>query len=407
MPFDTSRILATCAATIALCSATALAAEPSVPTESALCGPVMQGQGIDYAVQTPAPAPDAGEDERFRIFTPSTTPIRHRIDYGLWDWALKNIVISMGPSTRSRPLVQDPAFGTRIRQGHNSRYRIEGSMVGFLFFDQEVIASFTEYRQDLERVSSTLDIAVLPRNEQLAFWSNLHNVAMLEQIAQAWPVRQPRAIEIDGVPLDDAKFITVRGIAMSPRDIREKIVYANWRDPKVIYGFWRGEIGGPALEREAYTGANVSSLLDLAAEDYVNSLRGTQKQGDRLQVSTLYDETRAFYFPDFEKDVRAHLAEYANEDVSDILARTQRTEAVIREWDIADLSGGARQANYLFIDSDSPSFRSSRIPYGVALLLRQRQRKLETMERREMPTGRVIFSNIDLPGDPPNKNAVE
>jgi hypothetical protein len=43
----------------------------------------------------------------------------------------------------------------------------------------------------------------------------------------------------------------------------------------------------------------------------------------------------------------------------------------------------------------------------VAELIRQRNRKLEVMRRREQPTGRVYFSNIELPGDPPNKNAVE
>ena len=36
-----------------------------------------------------------------------------------------------------------------------------------------------------------------------------------------------------------------------------------------------------------------------------------------------------------------------------------------------------------------------------------RRRKLQNMHRRGEPVGRVFFSNIDLPGDPPNKNAVE
>ena len=338
--------------------------------------------------------------DRFAIFTPTTAPIRHRIDYDIWDFALKNIVISMGPSNRSLPVTPVRPIGTRMRQGHNSRFRLEGSMVGFSFLDSEVIASLTEYRRDLESVAGTLDISSLPRNEQLAFWLNLHNVAMVEQIGIAWPVRQPRSLEIDGVPLDDAPFITVAGVAMSLRDIRENIVFAHWRNPKVIYGFWRGEIGGPELEREAYTGANVSSLLDGGATNFVNSLRGTQKNGDQLDISTLYDETRQFYFSDFESDVREHIAEYANEEVTDILGRTTLVRASIREWDIADLSGGSRGANYL--GSSRPG-----ISPGMAQLLIQRQQKLEAMERREERTGRVIFSNIELPGDPPNKNAVE
>ena len=50
---------------------------------------------------------------------------------------------------------------------------------------------------------------------------------------------------------------------------------------------------------------------------------------------------------------------------------------------------------------------TGRVPLTMWQYLTERRRKLERMQRRDMPTGRVIFSNIDLPGDPPNKNAVE
>lgn len=358
------------------------------------------------AALAPAPvsaqsAPVADANDPFAIFTPTRDPIRHRIDYEIYDFALKNIVVTMGPSTRSLPYAENKVLGTRLRQGHNSIYRLEGSMVGFSFLDEAAIAGFAEYRRDLERVGDSLVISSLPRNEQLAYWLNLHNVALLEVISREWPVRQPRELEIDGMPLDEAKFIIVSGVSMSLRDIRERIVYANWRDPKVIYGFWRGEIGGPALEREAFTGSNVSSLLDRAAEGFVNSLRGTEKSGSRLDVSRLYDEVASYYFPDFEADLRAHMSDYANEEVMAILGNTDSIRAAIREHDIADLSGGSRGANYL--GSSRPG-----VTHGMMALLAQRQRKLDNIERRQdIRRGQVIFSNIDLPGDPPNKNAVQ
>ncbi len=374
-------------------AAASLAAFAALPASAAQDAPPSPDESAS------APASETASDP-FAIFIPTDDPIRHRIDYEIWDFALKNIVIAMGPSTRSQPYAVQSPLGTRMRQGHNSRYRLEGSMVTFSSFENETIASFAEYRRDLESVGDTLDISTLPRNEQLAFWINLHNVALMEKIAAEWPVRQPHTIDVDGVQLDSARFITVRGVAMSLKDIRERIVFANWRSPKVIYGFWRGEIGGPALERSAFTGGNVSSLLDIAAEDFINSLRGTQKSGSRLDVSRLYTEAAPFYFPDFEADLRAHLAEYANEEVAEILAETSVIRASIAEQDIADLAGGSRGASYL--QSARPG-----IPPGAASLLVQRQRKLEQLQRDDVPTGRVIFSNIDLPGDPPNKNAVE
>ena len=353
------------------------------------------GAGI-FALAAPASA--QATDPAFATFTPKGTPIDHRIDYSIWDEAMKNIVISMGPSTRETAGRPDPSFGSRRQYGHVSRYRLEGTRVMFSFLDADVISSFTEYRRDLESVADKLDIQSLSRNEQLAYWINLHNVALMEQIANAWPVRQPREIEIGGVPLDDAKFITVEGVRLSPKDIRTKIVYANWKDPKVMYGFWRGDIGGPSLQREAYNAENVGRLLEGSARDFVNSLRGTQKLGSKLQVSETYLEAAPYFFANFETDLRSHIATYADEDVREILAKTDRTEATIAEHDIADLAGGVREPSYQNVKSDGDPV-GFRIPQSMARLLVQRQNKIEEMIRRGERTGTVTFSNITLPGE--------
>lgn len=355
---------------------------------------------------TPVSAQESGAgDVQFATFTPSNTPNNDKIDYSIWDEAMKSLVISMGPSLRETAGSPPPSFGTRRQYGHVSRYRLEGTRLLFSFLDAEIIASFTEYRKDLEATADKIDIQKLSRNEQLAYWINLHNVAMIEQIAQEWPVRQPREIMVDGVPLNDAKFITVEGIGMSPRDIREKIVYKNWKNPMVIYGFWRGEIGGPSIQREAYNADNVSRLLDRTARDFVNSLRGTQKLGDTLQVSTFYQEAGPYYFPNFAADLREHLARFADTETSEILAATSKTEAVVSEPDIADLAGGVREPTYQNVESNGVS-TSFRIPQSMGALLAQREQKFQKIIR-EGRTGTVTFSNITLPGDPEDKDTGE
>jgi hypothetical protein len=353
----------------------------------------------------PALAQTPLADTTLATFAPSQTPNNDKIDYSIWDEAMKNIVISMGPSLREGAPRPDPSFGTRRQYGHVSRYRLEGTRVMFSFLDADVIASFTEYRRDLENTADIVDIQALSRNEQLAFWINLHNVAMVEQIAKAWPVRQPRDIRIGGVPLDDARFITVEGIALSPRDIREKIVYRHWKDPAVIYGFWRGEIGGPSLQREAFNADNVGRLLVRGAGDFVNSLRGSQDLGGRLQVSEIYREAAPFFFPDFENDLRAHLSRYADEKTRALLAKASGADPVITEYDIADLEGGSREPSYQNITSDGIS-QSFRIPQSMAALLKERETKFQEIIRQGR-TGTVTFSNIDLPGDPEDKDKNE
>jgi hypothetical protein len=311
----------------------------------------------------------------------------------------------MGPSLREGAPRPDPSFGTRRQYGHVSRYRLEGTRVMFSFLDSDVIASFTEYRKDLENTANIVDIQSLSRNEQLAFWINLHNVAMVEQIANAWPIRQPREIKLDGVPLDEARFITVEGIKLSPRDIREKIVFRHWKDPMVIYGFWRGEIGGPSLQREAFNADNVGRLLVRGAADFVNSLRGTQEQGGTLQVSEFYQEAAPFFFPNFEGDLRAHLTRFADDNTKALLTKTSGVDPVINERDIADLEGGVREPTYQNITSDGIA-TGFRIPQSMAALLAERETKFQEIIRQGR-TGTVTFSNIALPEGASETNEVE
>ncbi len=356
------------------------------------------------ALATPAAAQSGSAG--FDTFAPSANPNNDKIDYSIWDEAMKNLVVSMGPSLRQGAPRPDGSLGTRRQYGHVSRYRLEGTRVMFSFLNTDVKESFTEYRKDLEATADKIDIQALSRNEQLAYWINLHNVAVIEQIANAWPVRQPREIEVGGVPLDDAKFITVEGIAMSPRDIRENIVYKHWRDPKVIYGFWRGDIGGPSIQREAFNADNVSRLLDRGARDFVNSLRGTEKLGNTLQVSKIYEEAAPYFFPNFESDLRAHIAEFADSDVQGILGETTRIEASISEYDIADLAGGVREPTYQNIQSAGGIQQSFRIPQSMARLLAAREQKFQKIIR-EGRTGTVTFSNITLPEEGEDDGQVE
>lgn len=336
----------------------------------------------------------------FDRFAPLPNPTDIRLDYSIWDEALQFFVFRMGRSIREGAPSPEAGIGTRRIYGHDSLYRLEGNRVAFSYLETNVIESLTAYREDLEATADTVEIARLDRNEQLAYWINLHNVSVIEQIALAYPVSQPSRIMIEGRPLDEAPFITVNGVAMSPRDIRTKIVYRHWSDPKVIYGFFRGEIGGPSIMDEAFTGRNVADMLDRSASEFVNSLRGTQRAGDTLRVSRIYDEARPFLFPAWPADLKGHLGKYSEGEVTEILAETDEVEATIYEGDVSDLAKGERDPNYGYIVAGSGDFAGSpqgtRIPSAIQRLLRERQQKIIKQIRRGELVGRVTV--IDLEG---------
>ena len=365
---------------------------------------------VSPRAQASAPAaPAARASSALARFAPASQRREHRIDYTHWDEALGWMVIPMGPSIRQGAPRVDPITGTRRITGHESRYRLEGNRVAFSFLTPEIRQALSEYRADLERVGTELDLTSLPRNEQLAFWLNLHNVAMIEALSKHYPLTEPEEFG-----LDDAKLVTVDGVALSPRDIREKIVYPNWRDPKVIYGFWRGTIGGPSIQRLAYTGGNVDALLALSGEEFVNSLRGVEAWGGSLRVSRIYAEAAPFYFSD-DASLRAHLTRFAADDVRELLSKNAGTGYNSFESDLADLSRGEKQMVYSPIsviycngacdsntigNSDAMAIRT-RPNLAIQRLMIERDRKLERARKAGIRTGMVIYGDGAYSPDAP------
>lgn len=374
---------------------------------------LLAGVGIlalAFTAPSNAETSDAPASEAIAQFVPHPTGRTTRFDFSHWDQALDFFVLELGPSLRENAFRPDADVGSRLVYGHTSRYRLEGNRVVFSMLEPEVIETLTEYRKDLEHIGNTVDIGSMPRNEQLAFWINLHNVAMVEQIARAYPVRQPRSIKIDGRSLDEAPILTIRGVALSPRDIRTRIVYPNWKEPNVIYGFFRGEIGGPSLQSNAFNGENVGALLELSANEFVNSLRGVQSSGDTLLVSEIYEEARPFFFADWPESLREHIRHHADDDAQSILAKTGPVNASIYEHDIADLAGGERTPIYSNVEScggagggqtgmGDCSPISSRIPQNVLRFVQERSAKVNALIKRGR-LGRVIIGQTDAEGNP-------
>ncbi|MFZ1743762.1 MAG: DUF547 domain-containing protein [Pontixanthobacter sp.] len=338
---------------------------------------------------------------KFARFVPKANPNQTHIDYAAWDEALKYFVFRMGKSIRESSPRPEPGMATRRVYGHDSRYRLEGNRVIFSFLEPEIIEAISEYRKDLENTADQVEISSLSRNEQLAFWINLHNAAVIEQIALAYPVSQPRSIKIGDstAPFDETPFITVNNVKMSPKDIRTNIVFQNWNDPRIMFAFFRGEIGGPSIQGEAFDSRSTSGLLEKSASEFINSLRGTQKSGSVLHVSEIFEEARPYFFPDWPNDLKAFLLKFSDAEVTKIVTETDTVEADIYEADIADLAKGERDPGYGYVLSDD-RMKGSRLNAAVGRLLGEREQKLMKVIRRGNVRGEVTVIDIALPGEP-------
>jgi len=320
---------------------------------------------------------------------------RSKIDYSIWNEALSKVVLDFGPSTRLRARRPDPGIGSRFIKGHKSAYRLEGARFTFEYITDDYRQGLTDYRLDLQDVATKYDITKFPKDEQLAFWFNLHNVAVLEKIAENYPVARPDRIKIKmgdvKYTLDEAPFIEIKGKSLSLHDIRTKIVYENWNNSNVMYGFFQGEIGSPSLLPFAFTGDNVEIELNRNADDFVNSLRGFNLGSATKNVSALYQEAAPYFFRNWETDLQSHLVFHANETVKGELQKPYPFKIDRYDNMIADLSGGQRLGS-----SGAPTSNTG-VSFEIARMLGEVNEKKEYLRRRDLikdKKGYVIIEDL-------------
>ncbi len=336
---------------------------------------------------TGARAEEAAED--FSYFGTSQEISAYELDYSLWSFFLQRSVFQVGTPTRRYAMDREPPKGTRLRKGHTGRFRYECNRVSFSLMNRSSVEGISAYRKDLERVGNEIDYTKLSKNEQLAFWLNLHNVLVIEQIATRYPIGNIRDRQDE---LFDTKLVTIAGIPLSVNDIRYRIVYRYWDDPLVIYGFYHGVIGGPSIQPVAFNGRNVKSLLAFSAKDLANSMRGLTMIRGTLMVSRTYERAKQL-FPDWPKDLISHLRDYARDDVLEIMPppESAKVKATVYDWQIADLVN----AQGLSPATDSLVGATGKMPaHGLTFIVDVYQRQEDFLRDRQ-PETRVII--IDEP----------
>lgn len=374
--------------------ASGCATAPPTPSSASDAGPaVATAEGTDEPqAATEDYTRTLGAAGAYAVFEPKVTRPNAEIDYTVISDALELMVFNLGPSLRIRARPKLASAGTRFVRGHDSPYRLEGNKIFFDQFDEETIASLHEYVVSLESIGNSGQIPTLSRDEQLAYWFNLHNMIVIDQIAQAYPVETPSRIKIgpEKAPLHEAKLVTIQGVPLSLRDIRENIVYRYWDDPRVIYGFFHGDLGSPSIHDEAYTGAEIARQLDRSGREFVNALRGVAAGANTIFVSKHYFEARAGLFPNWPDDLKAHLREFAGDDVRLILDTKTTVTAMQYPDTVADLVGGDPRHEILANLQGGGS-----VPPQMAEFVEEVRLKFRELRQRGQLGARVVI--IDIP----------
>ena len=277
--------------------------------------------------------------EPFRKFDPAS---KYSIKYDDLNYVLKMSVVDVGRSTRDQaPAVAAPT-GTRMKANVKRATVQEGNRFYFELYrdDPEAREMMVAIQESLEYIPSEAPLEYFNRDEQLAYWLNLYNITMLNQINAVYPERKLKKLLVGRKAVTEEKLLNVAGVPLSLDDIQYTILMQNYdRDPLILYGLYQGIIGGPNIRKGAYTGANVRRLLIDNAEEFINSNRGTLPRDEKIfRASSLYDRNRV-YFPDFQADLRAHLLKFLQNPERADLQEARTIKPDIDDWTITDLYG--------------------------------------------------------------------
>ncbi|WP_076589934.1 DUF547 domain-containing protein [Vibrio ostreicida] len=165
-----------------------------------------------------------------------------------------------------------------------------------------------DYISDL----STLDPRQFSKDEQYAYWVNLYNALTVELIINAYPVSsitQLGRLFSFGPWGDD--IVSITGQDLSLNDIEHRILRPIWNEPRTHYAVNCASLGCPNLQPQAFTANNRELLLEKSANEFINSKKGVQIQGEDLQLSSIYE----WFSVDFgtKAELMSHLIKYRPE----------------------------------------------------------------------------------------------
>jgi hypothetical protein len=300
--------------------------------------PLFLTTGLFMIAITVMAAP-ADVPEPFRGYTAGSESY---IKYDDLNELLKSLVVDTGWSSREVAAPVEAPTGTRMKPKVQSKTVNEGNRFFFEAFedDKEAQQALVQLRDNLALVPSQVPLDRFSRDEQLAYWLNLYNVTMLNEVVKVYPKRSLKKLLVGKKSVKKQKLLTVAGVSLSLDDIQYTILGNNYNnDPLILYGLYQGIIGGPNIRKSAYTGSNVHKNLERNAREFINSNRGTYPgSGSTFKVSSLYDRNKV-YFPDFQKDLRTHLMQYIDEPERADLQASSKIKAGINDWTVTDLYG--------------------------------------------------------------------
>ena len=180
---------------------------------------IMCGLSVIYGV---ANAAESTVPEPFQRFDDTST---YSINYEDLTALLKTLVVDVGRSNREIASPTRAKTGTRMKVSVKRSTVKEANRFHFEAMErnkegQQLLA---KVQRSLEQLPGEVSLAYFSRDEQLAYWLNLYNTTLLNEIVKIYPKKNLKKFMSGKNSILSKKILTVAGIPLSLNDIQYTI----------------------------------------------------------------------------------------------------------------------------------------------------------------------------------------
>jgi hypothetical protein len=157
---------------------------------------------------------------------------------------------------------------------------------------------------ELRRRLATVDVQLLSRPDQLAYWINLYNISVVGIVVDHYPVESIRDLSTDPIirlNIFKKDLVDTKRGKISLNDIENDKIRDGFKDPRIHFAINCAARSCPPIRTEPYVGAHISDQLDDQARKFLNGPNGVriEKKGGGIVIHTT--KVMDWFADDFRK----------------------------------------------------------------------------------------------------------
>jgi hypothetical protein len=208
--------------------------------------------------------------------------------------------------------------------------------VNYRAWKAESAAALKQWLDEIARLFH-VNLPEMEPNQQFAFWLNLYNALVIDQVLDRYPLDSIRPSFL-GIPnwvtflqFFQRKVIKINNQFYNLNQIEHDTIRPQFRDPRIHFALVCAANGCPLLRNEAYQTERVQQQLEEDAQRFINNPQKVRYEPPFLYCSQIfkwYEKDFRFYHP----SVSAYIQQYLSPGLPDSILSELKIRYLNYDW---------------------------------------------------------------------------